>query len=57
MKNKKLNLLEGRTQEWNSSETQGRTKKQYEDNLKSMTFGCFGFLTVLVSIIIYGIFA
>jgi hypothetical protein len=55
MKTKKLNLLEGRTKEWNLDETQGRTKKQYEDNAKSMTFGCFGFLTILVSIIIYGI--
>ena len=34
---------------------QGRSDKQYESNLKAMTYGCIGLLAILTSIIIYGV--
>jgi hypothetical protein len=34
---------------------QGRSDKQYSNNMKVMTYGCLGLGTMLIGIIIYGI--
>jgi hypothetical protein len=34
---------------------QGRSDKQYSDNLKVMTYGCLGLGGILISMIIYGL--
>jgi len=49
---KKPNIFKGRTKEWDSSEWQGRSKKQVESNEKTMAYA---FLITLIAIIGYGI--
>ena len=55
-KEKKVNIFEGRTKEWNEKDWQGRTQKQVEDNHKIMGIALLGLFTTLVGLIIYGIF-
>lgn len=50
-----FDLLEGRTKEWNSTDFQGRRKDQYEFSGKAFSIGCIGLLSIIVSLIIYGI--
>lgn len=53
-KSKAPELFEGRTKEWNDiperqyRSNQGRSDKQYESNMKVMTYGCVLFLALLV---------
>ena len=35
---------------------QGRSDKQYESNMRAMTYGCMGLGAILLIIIIYGLF-
>ena len=57
MKNQKknLDLLEGRTKEWDSSNWQGRSQRQVEDNHKIMGVALTGLFVVLIGLIIYGL--
>lgn len=57
MKNQKknLDLLEGRTKEWNESDWQGRSQRQVEDNHKIMGVALTGLFVVLIGLIIYGL--
>ena len=57
MKNQKknLDLLEGRTKEWNENDWQGRSQRQVEDNHKIMAVALTGLFVVLIGLIIYGL--
>jgi len=57
MKNQKknLDLLEGRTKEWNESDWQGRSQRQVEDNHKIMGVALVGLFVMLIGMIIYGL--
>jgi hypothetical protein len=52
MKNKKINIFEGRTNEWDSNEWQGRSQRQVENNYKVMKYA---FIISLGFLIGYGI--
>jgi hypothetical protein len=51
-KKKSPNLIEGRTDEWNESEWQGRSKKQVESINYSLYYT---FLSAIVGLLIYGL--
>ena len=51
---KKPNIFEGRTKEWNSSDWQGRSKKQVESSAKVMGLT----VTLVVAVfVLYGLFS
>jgi hypothetical protein len=45
-------LLEGRTKEWNSTDYQGRSKKQIEANETLATASVFVFTIIVIAIVV-----